>query len=389
MIDPARKIEYAPSERGGECMSGSIYFRKDRGVWYVQWWDRKAKKARKIYKYKGEYMYSRKTAIKLLSLMQSRVEDGIFRIEEFTGQQPTDVILYLEQWLTDIAPTLKPATLKDYSNSIKNHLIPFFKKHPIQLHEIRHDTLIQLMSSIKRSGKGKLNVMYCLHACLDYAWRSERIPIMPPFPKRKQYKIQEPVIEWLPEARQIAVIEAIEPEHQPIFWWCKYHFRRPGEACALHKVDYKDGMFTIHRTFSNRKLTNSTKTGDIHKVNCHSEFKPIIEQMPKTLSPFFFVNPYGRLPGKPYSLKTMEDIWNRACKKTGEKIRLYAGLKHSSCGQFLNEKGGNYSELQTVTDHKRLESVKRYGEMEIRRRQELMERKVVELPRNWPKRVNN
>ena len=109
--------------------------------------------------------------------------------------------------------------------------------------------------------------------------------------------------------------------------------------------------------------------------------------MPKTLSPFFFVNPYGRLPGKPYSLKTMEDIWNMACKKAGERIRLYAGLKHSSCSQFLNEKGGNYSDLQTVTDHKRIESVKKYGEMEIHRRQELMERKIVELPRNYPREV--
>ena len=106
--------------------------------------------------------------------------------------------------------------------------------------------------------------------------------------------------------------------------------------------------------------------------------------MTKALSPFFFVNPYARLPGKHYSIKTMEDIWNKACVKVSEKIRLYAGLKHSSCGQFLNEKGGNYSELQSVTDHKRLESVKRYGELEIQRRQELMERKVVELSRNYP-----
>ena len=62
---------------------------------------------------------------------------------------------------------------------------------------------------------------------------------------------------------------------------------------------------------------------------------------------------------------------------TGKTHKLYAGTKHSSCSQFLNEKGGNYSELQTITDHARLDSVKRYGKMEIPRKKELMERKVI------------
>jgi integrase len=246
--------------------------------------------------------------------------------------------------------------------------------------------LIQILNSINRTGKGKLNVMYCLHACLDYAWRSGRIKAVPPFPKRKQYHIQEPQIRWLPESRQIAIIKAIPTEHQPIFWWLKYHYRRPGEACALHKADYKDGVFTVRRTFSNRVLTESTKTGDVHKFECHSDFLPIIESMSKALSPFFFVNPYGKQPGKPYSLKTLGDIWGKACQAVGENINLYAGLKHSSCGQFLNEKGGSFSDLQVVTDHKRLESVKRYGEMALKRRRELMERKVIGMPQNKPNR---
>jgi len=147
-------------------------------------------------------------------------------------------------------------------------------------------------------------------------------------------------------------------------------------------------VFIVRRTFSSRILTESTKTGDTHKFECHSDFIPIMAAMPKTLSPFFFVNPYGRQSGKPYSLKTLGDIWGKACKITGENINLYAGLKHSSCCQFLNEKGGSFSDLQVVTDHKRIESVKRYGEMALKRRRELMERKVVELPRNYPMGVS-
>lgn len=392
-MTPASKFRdtipsYNQNGEGGICMKGKIRYRKDRDYWYVDWWDERTGKQRKISRYKGEICYSKKMAKKLLAVMQSRVEDEIFRIEEFTGQQPTNVIPYMDRWMKDISPTLKPATIKDYANSIKKHLVPFFKKHPIQLNEIKYDTLIQILNKINRSGKGKQNVMYCLHACLDYAWRSGRIPQVPPFPKKKQYNIKEPVIEWLPSDRQEKVLNAIPKVHQPIFRWCKLHFRRPGEACALHKSDFKDGIFTTQRTVSNRILTDSTKTGDVHQFECVDEFIPYIKDVYKEeLSPYFFVNPSARKPGKPYNLAIMERYWNKACQKVGEKITMYAGLKHSACCQYLNEKGGSFSELQEVTEHRRLESVKRYGKIQVKRRKELMEKKVIRLEPNQNQRV--
>jgi hypothetical protein len=58
---------------------------------------------------------------------------------------------------------------------------------------------------------------------------------------------------------------------------------------------------------------------------------------------------------------------------------MYAGLKHSSCCQYINEKGLSMSDLQTITDHARLDSVKRYAKTELDRKRELMERKVIPL----------
>jgi len=193
-------------------MKGSICYHKQRGYYYVSWLYKG--KRYKIYQYSGEKIYHRKIAEKLLACMQADEEGGFFRIEKYTKEVPTDVIPYLKKWLEAEKANLSPATYKDYLNSINNHLTPWFKEHPVQLHEIRYDTLCQLLGDIKRSGKGKLNVMYCLHRCLDYAWKSERIPLMPPFPERSKYNIVNPVIEWLPEDRQIKVIEAIPPEHQ-------------------------------------------------------------------------------------------------------------------------------------------------------------------------------
>lgn len=365
-------------------MKGTIYFRKDRSFWVVKWYDQAKKKNAYVYWYNGERMYHRKIAEKCLHQIQGEVEaekrgEGVFRIEKWTGEQPTDVTPYLWEWLNSVSSTLAPATYKDYANSIKNHLEPFFERHPIQLHKIQYDILMLLLSEVKRSGKGKWNVLYCLHACLDYAWRSERIAAVPPFPKKKAYNIIEPEITWIPEARQIAIIEAIEPEHQPIFWWLKYHMRRPSEARALHKEDFDGEVFTVRRSFSNKVLTDRTKTGKVHHIPCHDAFRPILAQMPKTFGPYFFESPHGTKKGRYYVDVTLNRIWARACQKAGENINLYSGLKHSSCSQYVNEKGLSLSELQTITDHARIDSVKRYAKVEIETKREIMNRKVVQF----------
>jgi len=358
-------------------MAGLIVFEKDRGRYKVNWYHGPHKKTYPIRKYKGEYLYHPRVAQKLLARMQSDIEDGIFRIEKYTEEVPTDIIPYLWEWLDAVAPTLSPATCKDYKNSIKNYLVPFFKRYPVQLHEIQLDVLTRLLGSINRKGKGKMNVMYCLHACLDYAWRSRKIEVVPPFPKKRDYGIVEPIIRWLPEVRQMAVIEAIPKEHQPIFWWLKYHLRRPSEAMALHKEDFDGEVFTIQRGVSGGQFVDRTKTGETHIIPCHADFKPIAKAMPKTFGPYFFTNPAGRLWGSPYLWHTLSRIWKTACAKVGEDITLYPGTKHSGATQLVVEHGYNLHDVQIATDHARLESVKRYAKVEVSARKAILERRKI------------
>ena len=368
---------------GGIVMKGSIHCRKDRGTYFVQWWNDGKKYT--ISKYNGVLIDSRRVAEKLRACMQADQEradrgEGTFSIEKYLYQS-ADVIRYLDEWLKVVESTLSYATRKDYRNSIENHLKPWFVKHPVMLNEIKHDVLCALLSDIKREGKGKLNVMYCLHRCLDFAWRSGRISYMPPFPEKSQYGLIKKPIKWVDEVTQIKIIEAIPTEHQPIFWWLKYHLRRPSEAMALHKEDYDKArdQFIVHRAFSAKKLVERTKTGEIHYIPCHPEFKPIMERMPLTFSKFFFVNPVGKLPGKHYQHDMLVDLWNKACLKVGVDISLYKGLKHSSCSQYINEKGLSLDELRMLTDHANIESVKQYADVQLETKRKLMTRKVVEI----------
>lgn len=373
-------------------MSGKVCLRKQgRPTWFVRWWDRKEKKEYRVESYPGHgKMFQTSTnerhdngfilANKLLAMMQADQERGVFYIEKYTKQQ-TDVIPYMAAWIEAVKGTLSPATERDYRNSIRNHLTPFFSEHTYQLHEIQYDVLVNLLGSIKREGKGKANVMYCLHACLDYAWRSKRIEVMPPFPKKGMYHIQEPIIKWITEDRQMKIINAIPEEHRPIFLWLKYHLRRPSEAMALRKEDY-DGeadCFIVRRSISARRYTDRTKTGAVHIIPCSELFKHLVKRCQMSFGLLFFVNPEARNSERGYSREVLARIWKNACQLSGEDIGLYQGLKHSSCCQYVNEKGLSISELQTITDHARLDSVKKYARVEVARKRELMSRKVISL----------
>ena len=370
-------------------MSGSIWKQGDR--YFVGFYHTvKGKRVQaKIGYYKGEKMFHKSIARKCLSQVQSRYEDYIdgkcqFDIAEFTGRRYTDVGDYYEQWMQNvIEPKRKPATIKGYWSYYRNWIEPFFSNSQIRLHEIQLDNLTALLNSIKLSGKGKLNVMMAFHSMMDYAWRSKRIPEMPPFPKREDYNIVEPTIKWISEDRQMAIINAIPEEHRPIFLWLKYHLRRPSEACALKWEDYDEinQVFIIKRSVSSRKIVESTKTGVDHVIPCHNGFVGIIGKLCKQLGEYIFQNPRARRGGKRYTNESLNNIWRKACKHAGEKIDLYSGLKHSSCSQYINEKGLSLSELQIITDHKRLDSVKRYAKVEVARKRALMERTTKDQPK--------
>jgi integrase len=367
------------------CNTGSIQQHSKYKYFYVAWRDKghlyTFSRYRGFLCRDGEIsgMTGREMAERLLSLMRADYENGTFTIEKWQRATPSDIAPYLKSWLEEEGKSLAPATIHDYENSIRNHLIPWFKKNPYQLHELQYDVLCRLVNDIQRSGKGKKNVLYTLRRCLVHAYKSNRISAMPMFPEERKYGIVDPIIRWLPEERQVKVIRAIPECHQPIFWWLKYHLRRPSEAMALHRSDYdrEQDAFIVRRTFSAKQLVQHTKTRKIHVIPCHSAFKIIMEKMPVRLdSPYFFVNPHGKKKGKHYAIATMEVIWRQACKSVGEDIDMYSGLKHSSCSQYINEKHYSIDQLQMITDHQRRESIKKYAVVNLEEKRRLMEGKA-------------
>lgn len=157
---------------------------------------------------------------------------------------------------------------------------------------------------------------------------------------------------------------------------------------ALHKEDFKDGIFEVKRGFSNRIPVDRTKTGEIHVVPMVTEFEPYLaieEEKRKRygiISPYFFVHPHGKKEGYHYTHTTLSMLWKAACAKVGESIDLYSGLKHSTASQLINEYGYNIHDVQMAGDWARLESVKKYAKVEVSARKAILEKKVVDFKRS-------
>ncbi len=363
-------------------MKGSVQWRNDlKKSWcYVSIYYEG--KHHKIEHYRGQRMYHEAYAEKLLHEVQADIERGVFDIRKYKGRGHSDVIPYMQEWLELVGKDLAPGTEANYRGYIRNHLTPFFESNTIMLHEINHRVLMRLLNSLELQPKGKLNAMQCFHACLDYAWRAGDLISIPPFPKKKHYQLEDKAIECIPEDRQIAIIRAIPERHQPIFWFLKYHMRRPAEAMMLYKGDYdsRSGEFIIRRGISNGKEVEHTKTKKQHRIPCHSEFKVILDTMTtdNPFSPYIFTCKESNHPNKRYTRSIMERLWKEACKATGENIPLYNGLKHSSVQAYFDA-GYSPEEVKTITDHASIESVKRYGNVRMAIKRNLLERRVINI----------
>jgi len=302
----------------------------------------------------------------------------------------TDVIPYLQTWLKTKEGKVMPGTFKLYSGSIGKHLIPFFERHPVQLHEIQKDTIDLLVSELTCAPKTRKNIVNVLHACLMDANVSNRIPKMPGFPKKGDYQIKKKPILWITEAEKDAIFEHIPEEHLPIFWWLRLSWRREGEAIALLKADYDPRIdaFVIHRGVSDRKIVEKTKDGEIHVWPCDERFKPYLKKILKQreFSPFMFTCQSSRREGKRYTREILMKAWKDACAKVGIVIDIHRGLRTSGASSAINEFNWSLEEAQIHGQWSKVDTLKEfYGKYDLERIRGLQKRMVIPMKKREKK----
>lgn len=364
-------------------MKGKIYSWKIKtGRRYgVSWYHAPHRKTYKIPKFDGRKMWSENDAVELRSCMRDEYRRGVLRIEKYINIR-AGFLLYLDEWLETIIKQKRPNTYAGYKTHINKYINPFFGQRNIGLHEVDLMLLFQFCNWMDIEPIYKERVIATIKSAIRFAKRSGVLQVMPDFPSRKELKVVKKPIEYIPEPRQLAIIDKIDPIHRPLFHWIRLHLRRPGEARALHKEDYNNGIFTIKRNFSKNVLVTSTKTHTWFEVPMAAEFFEHYEQMRKQphwlQSKYFFVNPKPNMGRRYYSQSYFERLWKAAADECGETITPYRGLV-SSAITHLSGMGFSDEEISTASG-KSPETVRsHYKAATLAAKRSVLDRKVIKL----------
>ena len=329
-------------------MGGSVHYDKQSKRWFISiYWE---SQRFKIFRHPvtQEPFHAEKSAEKILDRIRSEIDYGEFLPKSYFPDSPLSVVQYAVEWLQCI--DVSPNTLKDYTSSVKNHIIPFFENKDIR--RIRHNDLVKFHKWIKRTDKGKYNVMSCLRTMLRYAWRNEDITKVPPFPKLT-YELPE--IEYLTFEQQNKVIEHIPERDRPIFYFMQEYGVRPGEARALQRDCVTDTEVIIKRAFADNTLRETTKAKKTRRYEITDFMRGIFAGMMPTVS-FIFT----RKDGKPYEKRNLPDIWRKASAKVGIQIKMYNAFRHSLGCQLLDQ-GEDLDLVRQQLGHSKMEMTRRYA----------------------------
>lgn len=332
-------------------MGGSVIFQQDRYFVQVYWQGEKVR----IWKYNGEPLWHRKTAEKLLNKIRSEFDDKTFNPKSYFPDSPMSLKEYAQRWVEII--NVRESTRRDYRNSIRNHIIPYFRDRDIRT--IRYIDLEEFYRWIDRKDKGKFNVMGCLKTIFKWAYKNEDIEKMPPFPRVTQG--ENPPIDYLTLEEQEMVLAFIPENHKPIFQIGMEYGLRTQEVRALMwdcicKNSKGEDVIRIKRSFSLEKLQETTKTNRQREDGITPYARDILKSIKVTSPTFIFV----REDRKPYTGKDMNRIWKEACEKAGiRKIKLYNGMRHS-LGCQMDDMGVPRSIIQNALGHTRPEMTDRY-----------------------------
>jgi len=360
MLTAAAKKHTSPDNQyhqGGGYMKGSYHWHEPAKRYYVNiYWDGKRYK---LWKYNGDPIWHEKTAGKMLSKIRAEIDSGIFNIKAYLPDSPVALKKLSKIWLQ--ASTACANTKRVYLTSI-NRSIKYFGPD-FDVRTFTYSKLQTFYNDLDLSIKGKYDTLATLRTLLNFAYKDELIGKVPPFPELPLGLPEE--IVYLTFDQQQMLLSAIPPHHRLIFMFMMEYGLRPGEGTALMKDCLTDDEVVIKRTHSDGDLVERTKTSHrtkdshIRRYGLTSRAKEILKVALKIapFSPYVFNRDNS---GIPYSWKLLNRIWNDASQKTGIKINLYNGVKHSFGGQLMDE-GIELELLRDLYGHSSTNTTRRYA----------------------------
>ena len=304
-------------------------------------------------------------AYRLLTTIRESIDRGQFDPRDFVRKEIKYLVFenYALTWLERRQhecerQQLAKSYFKQLKGAMHNYFIPFFKGK--NLRDIRAGDLIDFRDGLPQtlSTKTVNNLFGMLHKLFQDAHLLRDILQVPAFPR---FKKKEPVTHWIDKEDQERILAHIKDTVYRAFHLFLVHQGcRPNEARALRweKVDFKHDTVIIDAAFDLNRFRPSTKENDIRYLPLHPEVREALQQLPRHLNGYVFVNRHGR----PLSASQVYVHWRRAAEKAGIKVTNYEGTRHSLASQAIN-RGVSERIVGDMLGHKTITSTRRYAKM--------------------------
>ena len=183
---------------------------------------------------------------------------------ELTEESRMTLGQWLEQWLKNIAPTIRPSTLSRYEGTVRNHLVPYMGDKPIS--QITGKDIQKLYDTLARQGNrntgeglasGTVRGIHAMfHEAMDAAQQASLIPRNP------TEDIDAPKFNY--KSKKVLTDEQLEKFMETIqrdsIWHDFFYTElttglRRGEICGLKWEDFDEihGTLKISRTIHEEK----------------------------------------------------------------------------------------------------------------------------------------
>ena len=273
---------------------------------------------------------------------------------DLTEQGRMTLMEWLEQWLNQMSATLRPSTLENYRNDMKNHVTPYLGQK--QLTQITASDLRKLYDTLRKTGRMhprpgqsqglSSTTVHGIHTTLHHALRTAveqgLIPTNPA-DEVEPPKVVHPPMKILNEEQLNAFMEAIkaDPLWHDFFYTELTTGLRRGEICGLMWSDFdeRDGTLKINRTLHQEKggrlVAGDTKTyaGTRKIVLPPSTAELLRERKKKSFSPWIFHDPlHPEAPVNPDSAYRQLKV---LLKQAGLPDIPFHGLRHTFSSHAL------------------------------------------------------
>jgi len=316
----------------------------------------------------GQSLDSYQRASILLSHIQHEIENHIFDPSRYIA---SDIKKYYfenltKEWMEGKKKLAEKGQLSySYINPLKGHvesyIVPFFKGKDIR--DIRTVDIKKFYGQLPErfSPKTQKNIINALENFFNTLLQDEVMDKKPIFPK---ISVPEPAIKWCNREVQDTLLNAIPDKHRFIFFFLTRQGLRPAEAVAVkwQDIDLNNGIITVQRTMSNRKIVERTKTRKVRPRLIHPDVLDILKSIPRGLpNVYLFINPNS---GKPYLTDSLQRLWKEACKAVEVDIELYQATRHSVASMAVSS-GVSIAIIKEVLGHTDIRTTQKYSHVDV------------------------